>query len=282
LPVSKHTRKNRFKKDRAGNAGSPRQAFWLWIKAAFGCAGFVLMGLVFIFAYDALTQCDYFKAEAVEVSGARHLSKEAILETAEIEERVNIVAVNLSLTQRRLEAAPWIKSAAIRREFPSRINISVKEHEPLAVLDVGRFFLIDTNGGIFKEAAPSEMTGLPLISGLDYAEWKNPEDPGKKLYTAIMALLRVIEKQDRVFSSQAVHEISVDQEMGLTLRINHPMTIHLGYGDYAFKLQRIKRILGRIRGSDRIPAVRILDANNPNRIVATPKDRKTSEEKKEV
>lgn len=280
--VNKHTRKNRFKKGQNVKNGAGRRSVWPWIWAVFGISGFCLMGLAFIFAYDALTQCDYFSAESIEVNGARHLSKKAVLEAAGLEEGANIVAVNLSLTRRRLEAAPWISSAAIQRELPARLTISVKEHEPLAVLDVGRFFLIDREGGIFKEADPSELDGLPIISGVTYAGWKKSESPGENVYKEVMALLMVIDKQRGVFAGESVEEISVDPEMGLTLRAGLPVTIHLGYDDYALKLRRVKRILAHIRGSQSLPAFKTLDANNPKRIVATPEDRNSSEDKKEV
>ncbi len=282
MPVNKHTRKNRFKKDGSLKKGGGTRSVWPWVKAVFGISGFCLLGLAFIFAYDALTQCDYFSAATIEVNGARRLSKKAVLEAAGLEEGVNIVAVNLPLTRRRLEAAPWIRSAAIQRELPAGLSISVKEHEPLAVLDVGRFFLVDREGAIFKEADPSELGGLPIISGMRYADWKNSENPGRNGYSEVMALLAVMEKQRGVFAGDSVDEISVDPEMGLTLRAGVPVTVHLGYGEYALKLRRVKRILTHIQGNQSLPALKSLDANNPNRIVATPADRKSSEEKKEV
>lgn len=283
MSAIKPVRKNRYKKKKPAQKASVRQAAVIWIKALLGAAGFCLAGVVFIFGYDALTQCDYFRAEAVTVTGERRLSEQAILNAAELECGDNILAVNLSRVRKRLVAEPWIKNAAVQREFPSGVLIRINEHKPLAVLDVGRCFLIDHSGNIFKEALPAEMNGLPIIAGIDYADWKSPESPETKIYTAVMAMLAALEKNAELFGSQGVHEISVDPEMGLTLLTSAPVaSVHMGYGAYAKKLQRLGRVFARIETDPDLPEIQSLDAHNPNRMIATPTVRNTSEDEKEV
>ncbi len=255
----------------------------LWFNAALVIAGFCLTGVVFIFGYDALTQCDYFRAETITITGSSRLSKKAILEATELEYGENILAVNLVRVRKRLMAEPWIKNADIRREFPSRLIIRVNEHEPLAVLDIGLCFLVDETGGIFKEAFPSEMGGIPIISGIGYRDWKRPGNSETKIYSAVISALDVIQKRRDVFSDRPVYELSVDHEMGLTFQTGGSVeAVHLGYGDYAKKIQRIARIFPRIEADNSIPEIKRLDAHNPDRIIATPTARDTSEEEKEV
>ncbi|MFW5901679.1 MAG: cell division protein FtsQ/DivIB [Thermodesulfobacteriota bacterium] len=283
-PGTKPRRKNRYKKEARPPTGIrfPRLA-WQWLKAACGFSGFCLMGVFFIFSYDAMTQCDYFRAADIPVHGEERLSEGTVLEMAELEEGVNILSVNLSMIRKRLVAAPWIQSAAVRRELPSRLSVSVREHEPLAVLDVGRLFLINTAGRIFKEAEPMEMTGLPVISGMDYVDWKRSDGPETKVFKAVMTFLDLLEKKPSLFSDRAVREIRVDPEMGLSVRMSEPMVrVELGFDAYEQKLQRVRRILAHVAANDRLPAVEVLDAHNPKRIIATPADRKRGEANKEV
>jgi cell division protein FtsQ len=77
------------------------------------------------------------------VSGCNRLDPEMIKSTAGIDKGVNILSVNLASARKRLLAEPWIRDAGIRRIFPSRMTIEVKEHEALAVIDFGRPFLIN-------------------------------------------------------------------------------------------------------------------------------------------
>lgn len=284
MSVNKPARKNRYKKAVQPPTGiSFAGLAWQWLKAACGFSGFCLMGVFFIFSYDAMTQCDYFRAAEITVHGEKRLSEQAVLELAELEDEVNILSVNLSMIRKRLVAAPWIQSAAVRRELPSRLSISVKEHEPLALLDVGRLFLINTAGEIFKEAEPMEMTGLPVISGMDYVDWKRTDGPETKVFKAVMAFLDLQEKKPSLFSDRAVREIRVDPEMGLSVRLSDPVVrLELGFDAYERKLKRIRRILAHVEANERLPAVEALDAHNPKRIIATPADRKMGEANKEV
>ncbi|MFO7839278.1 MAG: FtsQ-type POTRA domain-containing protein [Desulfosalsimonadaceae bacterium] len=280
--MNKNNRKNRLKK------GSARQrvSFWPALKAGgtalLAMAGFFLLAAAFIFFHDALIQCDYFNAESINVRGMERLSREMVLDTAGLEGEVNIIAVNLSMVRKRLVAYPWIRSASVRRELPSRLSVSVREHRPLAVLDVGRFFLIDSRGSIFKEAAPPEMTGLPIISGLECADWKKPDGSRTKVSSAVMSLLQCLEDGAGP-RGLAVHEIAVDREMGLTVWSNGPAErIHLGYDGYEQKLQRIRRIFAYIEANRELQPLEYLNAQNPKRIVATPAEQKSSEANKEV
>jgi cell division protein FtsQ len=283
LSVTKPVRKNQYKKEKSAPKAPARRLAGVWLKAFLGAAGFCLAGVIFIFGYDALTQCDYFRASAITVNGERRLAERMILDAADIQYGDNILAVNLGRVRKRLVAEPWIKEAGIRRELPSRMIIRIEEHQPLAVLDVGRCFLIDQAGDIFKEAAPAEMSGLPIIAGIDYADWKSPENPETKIYTAVMAMLKALDKNAELFGTQGLHEISVDPEMGLTLRARAPVaSVHMGYGAYGKKLKRVGRVFARLQAAPDLPAIQALDAHNPDRLIATPTARNTSEQEKEV
>lgn len=283
MSANKPTRKNRYKNKKPAQKASARRVAGMWLKAFIGAAGFCLAGVIFIFGYDALTQCDYFRAAAIAVDGERRLSEQMILEAADIQCGDNILAVNLGRVRKRLVAEPWIKNAGIRRELPSRLIIRIAEHRPLAVLDVGRCFLIDQAGDIFKEAAPAEMSDLPIIAGIDYANWKSPENPETRTYAAVMAMLEALEKNTVLFDSQGVQEISVDPEIGLTLRASAPVaTVHMGYGAYAKKFERLGRVFARLRADPELPEIKSVDAHNPDRMIATPTARHSSEQEKEV
>ena len=283
MSVNKPIRKNRYKNKKPAQKASARRMAGIWLKAFIGAAGFCLAGVIFIFGYDALTQCDYFRSAVITINGEGRLSEQMILEAADIQCGDNILAVNLGRVRKRLVAEPWIKNAGVRRELPSRLIIRVEEHRPLAVLDVGRCFLIDQAGDIFKEAAPAEMSGLPIIAGIDYAQWKSPENPETKPYTAVMAMLKALDENAAFFGTRGVQEISVDPEMGLTLRASAPVpSVHMGYGAYEKKLQRFGRVFARLQSDAKLPEIKSVDAYNPDRMIAMPTARNTSEHEKEV
>jgi cell division protein FtsQ len=279
-------KKNRFKKKEPvkNRAMTLKQSIRILFKSSFLALMIVGMSLMFIFIHDVLTQCDYFKAETITVEGGHRLTPAQILETAKIEDGVNLVSLNLKTIRKRLLAHPWIAEADIRRTFPETISIRIREQEPLAVLDFGKQFLINRSGVIFKEAEAFETAGLPVMSGIDYSDWKILETPETQVFVSVLEVLNIGRSSEGILPNRLIKHIKVDREIGLTLETDGPVrTIQLGYGSYRKKYSRLEKILSFVEQDEEIETIEDIDLRNPDHIVARPGDEKLSEkEKKEV
>jgi cell division protein FtsQ len=279
-------KKNRFKKKKpAGkSAMTLNQGIRILFKSTFLALMVVGLSLMFIFIHDVLTQCDYFRAEKITVEGGKRLTPDQILKTADIAEGVNLVSLNLKMIRKRLLAHPWIAEADIRRTFPGSIAIRISEQEPIAVLDFGKQFLINSSGVIFKEAQASEMIGMPVMSGIDYSDWKIPGNPGTEVFVSVLEILNIGRSATTVLPNKLIKNINVDREIGLTLETDGPVrTIQLGYGGYRKKYSRLEKILSYVEQDEEIEFIEALDLRNPDHIVARPGNEKLSEkDKKEV
>lgn len=71
-------------------------------------------------------------------------------------------ATDLSRVKAQLEMLPWVESAAVGREWPGTLTVSVREHEPAAQWNGEA--LISTQGQVFRPAEQTEMA-LPRLSG---------------------------------------------------------------------------------------------------------------------
>ena len=130
----------------------------------------MFVSFFFVFVHDMFTQSPHFTARQIQVEGARRLPPRAVAAQAGVHEGINVLSVNLSAARRRLLTHPWIAEAEVRREIPSAIHIRVREHVPAAVVDMGRKFLLNEQGEIFKEWEPADPAGLPVVSGLKPAD----------------------------------------------------------------------------------------------------------------
>ena len=276
-------RKNRYKKKKPvkNRATTIKQSLRILFKSVFLSLMIVGMSLVFIFIYDVLTQCDYFKAETITISGEQRLRPDQILKTAEIEKGDNLVSLNLKTIREKLLANPWIADADVRRIFPKTIDIRIKEQKPMAVLDFGKQFLINTSGVIFKEARASEATGLPLMTGIEYSDWNIPEAP---VFVSVLEVLNMGKSTDEVLPNTLIKTIHVDREIGLTLDTAGPVrTVKLGYGKYRNKYSRLGKILSYVAENEEIDFFEEIDLRNPDHIVARPgKEILSEKDKKEV
>jgi cell division protein FtsQ len=253
-----------------------------------GVAAFLFTSVLFIFVYDVVTQCDYFRAKSLKIEGMQRLSQNQIIKAARLKKNMNVLAVNLAMVRKRLLAQPWIADAEIRREIPAALHIKVREHSPLAIIDLGRKFLLNENGRVFKEWTDKDPVNLPLVSGLAPGDIRihgktaarqslrdgNPsqlEQPQNDPFEAVMQVLRIAKQTRGILSNRNIRQIQVDREIGITLVAFKQMkTIVLGYDNYPLKFNMLKNILSYGKHRRSFPEFDRIDLNNVNRIVVNP------------
>jgi cell division protein FtsQ len=255
-----------------------------------GAAGVVFTSLLFIFIYEVLTQTDHFRARHIAIEGGQRLSAQALAEIAGVHIGVNLLKINLSAAQRHLLAHPWIAEAALRWEVPSSLYISVREHEPVAIVDMGKKFLLNGAGEIFKEWEPSDPTDLPVVRGLNVSDLRLADRSGAapplawpwfKIPSPPPAPSRPMEAVMEILSQAAAHEsalplrhvqtIQVDRELGLTVEANaEAQTIRLGYNEYGSKLRLLSDLMGFMKTQSGLAGFQRIDLTDTNRVIVNP------------
>lgn len=74
-------------------------------------------------------------------------------------------ATDLSDIKAELERRPWVASAAVRRVWPDRLVIDIREKKPLAYWTDGR--LVSRTGELFSPPNPEVAGRLPRLAGPD-------------------------------------------------------------------------------------------------------------------
>lgn len=267
----KRIRKNYYKNSGAGKRNKMLKRFVFGLKLTVVGTALVFVSLLFVFSYDFLTQCEYFKAKGLMVIGTHRLTQNQVLKQANITNGVNIFSVNLSKVRRRLLAHSWIEDAEVRRELPSGINIRIKEQKPLAVLDLGRKFIINSHGEVFKEMDKADHCNLPMISGLEFSDINVKGELRSIPFDAVMKILGLGQKPESVLPYSLIKKIHVDREMGLTIyAFDHIREIKIGYNNYPDKYAMLKDVLFYLKKNGGFSRLESIDLNNLNRIVVNP------------
>jgi len=299
----KKPRKNYLKSTK----GKHHFAIWRRLATGFfviaGIAALMAASCLFVFVHDVLTQCDYFKAKSLKIDGIQRLTEKEIVEQARLSKGINVLAVNLSMVRKRLMAHPWIAEAEVRREIPSGLFIRIKEHLPLAVVDLGNKYIINEQGRIFKEWSAADPDTLPLISGLELADItiynkiiiadrqrlamqkKYPQRAtvGELPFEAVMQVLTLGKEARSILPNRKIKHIRVDRQIGITLEaFNQMKTIVLGYHHYPLKYTMLKNIMAYHNRGRGFPDFNRIDLNNINRIVVNPVNDIPSGDHKEV
>lgn len=102
----------------------------------------------------------------MNVSGRQRTSKSAIQTALGIRRGTPILGIDLERAKERLEALPWIATAAIERKLPDTIHVQVVERTAVGRWRRrGRILLVDRNGIVFAAGKAETFTHLPLFRG---------------------------------------------------------------------------------------------------------------------
>jgi cell division protein FtsQ len=236
-----------------------------------GMMGLICLSLCFILVYDVVTQCDFFRSKEIRIIGAKRLSEQEVLRQAGISPPVNILAVNLNLVRKRLLRHPWIADAQVARELPDILTIRIREQKPLAILDLGGKFLINTRGEVFKAWTPSDPEDLPLVTGLTFSDIRLPHDSGSPAFDALMTTLNLGREEGAVLPNRQISRIQVDPDLGLTLYVlGGRKVVKLGYQDLKEKFKLLGTLLCRFDRQPGWTGFTTIDLVNPKRVIVNP------------
>ena len=240
------------------------------LKIISGLSLVAVMSFAFIFGYDLFTQSSYFKTVYLDVLGCSTLEESAVITQAKLAHGLNIFSVNLTTTRKRLLAHPWISEAEVSREIPSGIRIRIKEHEPLAIIDINRKFLLNKQGELFKEWEVTDPVNLPLVDGLAFSDLNIGTRPYSQPFNAVMTVLKLGQRADSILTNKEILKIEVDKDIGLTIHANNSLgALKLGYDNYPGKFKRLQEVILYLNNNNKISTLNSIDLNNPNRIVVS-------------
>lgn len=266
-PGQKRTRKNRYKKrPRSGKSGSGAKRLLLAVGLSLGLAAFSYLLVV---AHALLTQSAYYRAKRLAVSGNQRLSDAEVLAQAGLAPGVQILKLNLGQVHQRLLAHPWIRAAEVGREIPDTLRVTVREHQPLAVVDMrmGRRYLLDNAGHLFKSWDATDPQDLPVVTGLAYRDLPIGANTGSDAFEAVMALLT----GTGAWETLSLARVEADPEIGLTLVVAESgQRIRMGYGHYPEKLRRLADLKERLAAGNYMHDFASIDVSDLERIVVAP------------
>ncbi len=196
----------------------------------------------------AVLKAPFFNIETVYCIGQQNLTEKEILKLANVQTGVNIFTTNIRAIKKRLDDNPEIEDATVRRVFPDKIKIRIKEAEAVAFLEMkGRLLLIDSKGKIIKLLSGEDAKNPPniaCIEGIEPVEQKaggyiSPEGDARteELFRCIVTLedAEMLEKVNRI----NVADLS-------DVRLDYDNRLHIMLGGCEkmdYKLKFIKKVI---------------------------------------
>lgn len=193
----------------------------------------------------------YFALTSIDIDGNRWVDRREILQWAGIAEGSSIWEAGPTLLRARLLRHPRIERVMVRREFPNRLVITVRERRPVAIVHLDQLQYVDRSGCLFGPLRDEDSRDLPLITGL--------EDAGSRDFVAIGVhrALRLSRLYERMNGAGTLSEIHLDRQAGVTIFPQRvAVAVVLGWGGWQEKLGRVARVLKAWEGQEaRLAAV---------------------------
>jgi len=121
----------------------------------------------------------------IEVAGSQIVGADQIRAVAAVVDGTPLARVDTDAVGRRILSLPSVADVAVSRSWPNTLTIEVTERVPLAVVAVGRrFVVIDADGVVFNTvtARPAGVIVLRVAS-------PGPDDPATRAALAVLAAL---------------------------------------------------------------------------------------------
>jgi len=188
-------------------------------------------------ARDAVANAAGFKIAQLSVAGRRQLSGQDILAVAGVTQRTSLLFLDVDAVRSRLEESPWIAEASVRKLYPGRLLIEIKERVPFALWQQdGKVSIIAADGTVLGPLKDRRFTGLPLVVG-----------PGaeKKARDFLAVLERYPLIRDQVLASILVADRRWNLKLKNGIDVRLPELNIAGGFDTLARLDRDKKLLSR-------------------------------------
>lgn len=225
-------------------------------RAAMAAGAVALLAFAYFFsapladAADSLREfvleSPYFSVREIQVRGAEKVSGDEVIAMAGLRRGMSIWRLDLAAIEKKIGQHPWVRRVFVRREFPRRIIIDVQERTPKAIVALRKLYYVDAEGMLFKEVGPGENVTFPLLTGLA-VEQLSPPDPSTR--RRIQDAIRLSELM--VQRSHSLSEIHFTPSDGLVVYTTaYPVALHMGWGNWSEKLNRMERLLSLWKGNE--------------------------------
>ncbi|MEA3347692.1 MAG: FtsQ-type POTRA domain-containing protein [Pseudomonadota bacterium] len=208
---------------------------------------------------------DDLLVKEIIVHGNCRSSRLEIVKVLGLAPRQLIFTFDLKKAQDRVDALPFIEETRIRRRWPDRLEIMVKERQPKALLYLDKLYLVDEKGRVIAPVPEAERLDFPLINGVSMAQWKNQPEVWSRLLNKALDLLNIWEKKGREWPEK-VAQIGLDEVCGLTVFTTDMVwELQLGLESFDERLERWRQVL-KVLG-ERSMAVKYFDCTGTGSVV---------------
>ena len=148
-----------------------------------------------------------FNIKEIQVINNKQIATETIISLSQLQEGQNIFRFNRNKVEKEIKTNPYVEIAEIKRKFPNKIEISIKERQKNYNVEFLNGYAYINNQGYILEISEQKLD-LPVIKGIETEQEQivagnrlNTHDLGKiEVVIQIMNICRNYELEKKVSS----------------------------------------------------------------------------------
>ena len=203
----------------------------------------VCTGIIF-----TVLKAPFFNIQSIMCVGQQNMTEEEIIKIAEAETGKNIFSTNVKAMKARLSKEPKIAESNVRRLYPNKIKIWVREAKASAVLETnGQWIFVDKQGKIINVAEKTEdqtPEDIAILLDFEPASTKlgeNIVDSENENHKKAIECIGVLDKLGMIenttsISAEDISDIKIDYDKRLYIMLG-------GYEQLEYKLTFIKKVI---------------------------------------
>jgi cell division protein FtsQ len=196
----------------------------------------------------------YFRSLEFSVKGGEKTDPRCIQRLVRTHQQPDLLSMNLKALKRDLEGLPWVKTAAVYRQFPQGLMIHFVEHKP---------FIVWQEKGI-KKLLSDDLTLIPSQKLEDFRTLLVVEAPREKLKPLRPFLRKLLELKPL---HNVTRQVVVHRHGRIDLLFKGGAWVRLPADGALSSLSLLGDLLSKY--PQRFMQIRILDMQQPGKLVVT-------------
>jgi len=154
----------------------------------------------------------------------------------------------VTLIQQRIQQLPWVDQVSVRRVWPDRLSIQVREQQPVA--HWGEHGFLNARAQVFEPQQPVELAQLPAFEGPDGYEQRVLE-----MHRNMQEMLKPL--------TLSVGSLELDARRTWRVRLSNGLTLEVGRSHPIQRVGRFVRVYPAIlaAGEGRVLSVDLRYSN---------------------
>ncbi len=211
-----------------------------------------LIVVVFVLACTGIIftvlKAPFFNIQSIMCVGQQVMTEEEIIKIAQAETGKNIFSTNVKAMKHRLAQEPKIAESNVRRLYPNKIKIWVREAKAVAVLESsGQWIFVDKAGKVINVASKNdtgEIENIAVLLEFEPASTKLGEsivDPENQTHKKTIECINVLDKLGMIESTTSISATDISD-----IKIDYDKRLYImlgGYEQMEYKLTFIKKVI---------------------------------------